>query len=142
MPDRGWAWYTIEAVSNCLILFLERKSIKKNFNLETKTIAIPGFLPGDDIVLLIEESYQEWPQRPWRRPKAARNPKQKTRRSVSFVLVKQTLWMPLPDAHAAKRAAGKFPVEICRLHWRRHPDLNRGIRVLQTLALPLGYVAI
>ena len=25
--------------------------------------------------------------------------------------------------------------------WRRHPDLNRGIRVLQTLALPLGYVA-
>ena len=27
------------------------------------------------------------------------------------------------------------------LLWRRHPDLNRGIRVLQTLALPLGYVA-
>ena len=26
--------------------------------------------------------------------------------------------------------------------WRRHPDLNRGIRVLQTHALPLGYVAI
>ena len=26
--------------------------------------------------------------------------------------------------------------------WRRHPDLNRGMRVLQTLALPLGYVAI
>ncbi len=26
--------------------------------------------------------------------------------------------------------------------WRRHPDLNRGIRVLQTLALPLGYGAI
>ena len=26
--------------------------------------------------------------------------------------------------------------------WRRHPDLNRGIRVLQTLALPLGYVAV
>ena len=25
--------------------------------------------------------------------------------------------------------------------WRRHPDLNRGIRVLQTHALPLGYVA-
>ena len=25
--------------------------------------------------------------------------------------------------------------------WRRHPDLNRGMRVLQTLALPLGYVA-
>ena len=26
--------------------------------------------------------------------------------------------------------------------WRRHPDLNWRIRVLQTLALPLGYSAI
>ena len=26
--------------------------------------------------------------------------------------------------------------------WRRHPDLNRGIKVLQTFALPLGYDAI
>ena len=25
--------------------------------------------------------------------------------------------------------------------WRRHPDLNRGIKVLQTFALPLGYSA-
>ena len=25
--------------------------------------------------------------------------------------------------------------------WRRHPDLNWGIRILQTLALPLGYGA-
>ena len=25
--------------------------------------------------------------------------------------------------------------------WRRHPDLNRGIMVLQTIALPLGYAA-
>ena len=25
--------------------------------------------------------------------------------------------------------------------WRRHPDLNRGIKVLQTSALPLGYSA-
>ena len=25
--------------------------------------------------------------------------------------------------------------------WRRHPDLNWGIRVLQTLALPLGHDA-
>ena len=28
------------------------------------------------------------------------------------------------------------------IFWRRHPDSNRGIRVLQTRALPLGYVAI
>ena len=27
------------------------------------------------------------------------------------------------------------------MRWRRHPDLNWGIRVLQTLALPLGYSA-
>ena len=26
--------------------------------------------------------------------------------------------------------------------WRRHPDLNWGMRVLQTLALPLGYGAV
>ncbi len=26
--------------------------------------------------------------------------------------------------------------------WRRHPDLNRGIAVLQTAALPLGYAAL
>ena len=29
----------------------------------------------------------------------------------------------------------------CPSLWRRHPDLNRGVRVLQTLALPLGYGA-
>ena len=28
------------------------------------------------------------------------------------------------------------------IKWRRHPDLNRGIAVLQTAALPLGYAAI
>ena len=28
---------------------------------------------------------------------------------------------------------------ITFLIWRWHPDLNRGMRVLQTLALPLGY---
>ncbi len=26
--------------------------------------------------------------------------------------------------------------------WRRHPDLNWGIKVLQTSALPLGYGAV
>ena len=28
------------------------------------------------------------------------------------------------------------------LYWRRHPDLNWGIKVLQTSALPLGYGAL
>ena len=27
----------------------------------------------------------------------------------------------------------------CLIFWRRHPDSNRGVRVLQTLALPLGH---
>ena len=36
----------------------------------------------------------------------------------------------------------KFQVRRLGSLWRRHPDLNRGIRVLQTRALPLGYVAI
>ncbi|MBD5155314.1 MAG: hypothetical protein HDT15_09685 [Oscillibacter sp.] len=34
-----------------LILFLERKSIKKNFNIALYRSAIPGFLHGDDIAL-------------------------------------------------------------------------------------------
>ena len=38
-----------------LILFLERKSIKKNFYFESTPIAIPEFLPGNDIAFLIEE---------------------------------------------------------------------------------------
>ena len=35
----------------------------------------------------------------------------------------------------------KLCTKRCRVFWRRHPDLNRGIKVLQTLALPLGYSA-
>ena len=35
---------------------------------------------------------------------------------------------------------------LCELalprRWRRHPDLNRGIRALQAHALPLGYSAV
>ena len=31
--------------------------------------------------------------------------------------------------------------QIKMLPWRRHPDSNRGMKVLQTLALPLGYGA-
>ena len=34
-----------------------------------------------------------------------------------------------------------FVLRMCSF-WRRHPDLNRGIKVLQTSALPLGYVAL
>ena len=31
---------------------------------------------------------------------------------------------------------------IAPVFWRRHPDLNRRITVLQTAALPLGYAAV
>ncbi len=51
-----------------------------------------------------------------------------------------------------RRVFHKFPREFISLKksiavamlffWRRHPDLNRGIKVLQTLALPLGYSAL
>jgi hypothetical protein len=38
-----------------------------------------------------------------------------------------------------RRIAGK--AKAGEVRWRRHPDLNRGITVLQTAALPLGYAA-
>ena len=38
-----------------LILFLERKSIKKNFYFEPGPIAIPEFPPDNGVALLIEE---------------------------------------------------------------------------------------
>ena len=41
------------------------------------------------------------------------------------------------DKKDKKRAA----VSDTRFFWRRHPDLNRGMRLLQSLALPLGHVA-
>ncbi len=36
----------------------------------------------------------------------------------------------------------KNPALACRIFWRHHPDLNRGVKVLQTSALPLGYGAL
>ena len=36
----------------------------------------------------------------------------------------------------------KHSFNITSVFWRHHPDLNRGIKVLQTSALPLGYGAI
>ena len=36
-----------------------------------------------------------------------------------------------------------LPLNYTRISiWRRHPDLNWGIKVLQTSALPLGYAAL
>ena len=43
-----------------------------------------------------------------------------------------------PKKQREKRKSGPQPALF---DWRRHPDLNWGIRILQTLALPLGYGA-
>ncbi len=54
----------------------------------------------------------------------------------------------------AETVAGRFKGHVCRLRpaqrpagsifrgWRRRADSNRRMRVLQTLALPLGHVAL
>ena len=49
------------------------------------------------------------------------------------VAVTEKLWNALAPRHDLRGRRAKI--------WRRHPDSNRGIRVLQTLALPLGYAA-
>ena len=52
------------------------------------------------------------------------------------------LRLPIPPhEHIRFFLKNSAPVR-CIVSWRRHPDLNRGIKVLQTLALPLGYSAI
>ena len=43
-----------------------------------------------------------------------------------------------PIFHSKRHEGGPQPALT---FWRRHPDLNWGIRILQTLALPLGYGA-
>ena len=46
-----------------------------------------------------------------------------------------------PKSKNSVRAA-KARTEFSESLWRRHPDLNRGVKVLQTFALPLGYSAV
>ena len=42
------------------------------------------------------------------------------------------------EFEAAKEGRGEWELRECQ---RRHPDSNRGVEVLQTSALPLGYAA-
>ena len=64
-----------------------------------------------------------------------------------FIRAKNTLIIPVVGVEPTLREEHDF--ESCASansatparYWRRHPDLNRGIRVLQTRALPLGYAA-
>ena len=61
-------------------------------------------------------------------------------------------WIPLrlrlaepTSNHECRPQKGKkngIPNGIPFFFWRRHPDLNWGIEVLQTFALPLGYDAV
>ncbi|MDI3534722.1 MAG: hypothetical protein PWQ82_1087 [Thermosediminibacterales bacterium] len=46
--------------------------------------------------------------------------------------------LPVPPPRHIKLYINTL-IQFCS--WRRHPDLNRGIKVLQTSALPLGYAA-
>ena len=57
-------------------------------------------------------------------------------------------WAPcIPHGTQFKRKSGtsirtkKASPKGCSCVWRRHPDLNWGVKVLQTFALPLGYGA-
>ena len=50
------------------------------------------------------------------------------------------LRLPIPPHEHKYKTLRRFLAQS--FFWRRHPDLNRGIKVLQTLALPLGYGAI
>ncbi len=45
------------------------------------------------------------------------------------------------DAICQKQKRRRSKADFAPTWWRRHPESNRGMRILQTLALPLGYVA-
>ena len=51
------------------------------------------------------------------------------------------LRLPIPPQRRIMFSKNKLCTVMVQSFWRRHPDLNRGIKVLQTLALPLGYSA-
>ena len=55
-------------------------------------------------------------------------------------------WIPLRYACGAQFACGdntkKSTPKLGCFFWRRHPDLNWGMKVLQTFALPLGHGAL
>ena len=48
---------------------------------------------------------------------------------------------PLIKRSLTKKKNHNFCIKITVLIWRRHPDLNWGIKLLQSSALPLGYGA-
>ena len=48
--------------------------------------------------------------------------------------------MLCPCGHKPKKQEQVFRLAL--VFWRHHPDLNRGVKVLQTSALPLGYGAL
>ena len=54
---------------------------------------------------------------------------------------RQNIELYLSRIFSAKITKSALSARLKALFWRRHPDLNRGIRALQALALPLGYSA-
>ena len=63
----------------------------------------------------------------------------------SFATPRNTLFhyrdLPLHCQGRTSEKKNEQAAQPAHSFWRRHPDLNWGIRILQTLALPLGYGA-
>ena len=63
----------------------------------------------------------------------------RARRPASVLLGRRkSIGAPRGNCTAQKKSRSK---DRFAPTWRRHPDLNRGIEILQTFALPLGYGA-
>ena len=82
-------------------------------------------------------AYEVWHLRPMAPCKKTATPHQKTRPQSRPQLRPERL-TALP---VRLRVTKKASPETMPFAWRRHPDLNRGVKVLQTFALPLGYGA-
>ena len=81
-------------------------------------------------------------------PKQSQTKKTRTDRLVFFVLVLVMGVEPIRPFELGILSPVRLPFrhtsiyskkDDLKLNWRYHPDLNRGIKVLQTFALPLGH---
>ncbi len=68
--------------------------------------------------------------------------KNKKTATLSRCLVPKTGVEPVRCCHRRILSPVRLPIPPLRQIWRHHPESNWGMKVLQTLALPLGYGAI
>ncbi len=96
--------------------------------------------------ILWQLTWRRWPPKcSLRRPIPA-DPMGAPIAAVSAQTSRRFLWIPTRLGQGkgfspATIATKKDDCQSNRLIWRRHPDSNRGVKVLQTSALPLGYGA-